>query len=169
MLIVRRRAATALAPDLVLELAFEDRRRTRLRTQAASGEEVALFLDRGSVLRHGERLQADDGRVLEIVAAHEALLEVETHDAAQLARAAYHLGNRHAVVEIGPARVRCPADPTLARMLETLGVSVHEIRAPFAPEPGAYAAGHTHGGHHRGVIHDRAAAHSHPEGHSHDR
>ncbi|GMV54613.1 MAG: hypothetical protein AMXMBFR6_04180 [Betaproteobacteria bacterium] len=132
------------AADSLL-LGYADRCKSRLRTRLASGEEAALFLPRGSVLRDGDRLRARDGRIVEVRAAPEALMEVGSAEALRLVRAAYHLGNRHVAVEIGPGRLRFVADPVLARMLVGLGFEVAEKRAPFQPEAGAYAGDHRHG------------------------
>src|SRR5258708_40151181 len=81
-----------------LELPFESRQKSRLRTRLVSGEEVALLLPRGEILRGGDLVTASDGRVIEIVSQAEKLLHVETRD---LARAAYHLGNRHVPIQVG--------------------------------------------------------------------
>ncbi len=136
-----------------LVLAFEARCKSRLRTRLESGEEVGLFLERGRVLRPGDRLAGNDGRIVEVVAAAEELLEATSDDPLALARAAYHLGNRHVAVEIGPGRLRFARDHVLGDMVLGLGLPVAAIVAPFAPESGAYGA---HGGH------------AHPHGHSAD-
>jgi len=132
-----------------LVLSFDARSKSRLRTRLASGEEVGLFLERGRVLRGGDRLLANDGRVIEVVAADEALLEGRSTDPLLLARAAYHLGNRHVAVQVGfdaEARwLRFAADHVLRDMLLGLGLPVTEIVTPFEPEAGAYS-GHSHGG-----------------------
>ena len=142
MLIVQKRIAPQATFDAELVLPFELRQKSRLRTTVAGGEEIGLFLERGTVLRDGECLQADDGRVVGIVAADEDLFEVRCADADALARAAYHLGNRHTPVQIGAAWLRIAADDVLAGMLRGLGAKVTPMRAPFEPEAGAYAAGH---------------------------
>jgi urease accessory protein len=157
MLIVRRRSAKTEHTDLELVLTFELRRKSRLRTALQSGEEVGLFLDRGAVLRGGDCLIADDGRIVRVVAAPEAVMELRSSDPASLARAAYHLGNRHCPVEIGANSIRFPADRVLAEMLLAMGFEVAAISAPFEPEAGAYAAGHHHHSgeaKHAGIIHD---------------
>ena len=159
MLIVERRIATQPHADAELVLPFEERRKARQRTRLASGEEIALFLDRGTVLRGGDCLAVEDGRVVRVVAAQEALMEVRTGDAELLARAAYHLGNRHCAVEIRVGAVRFPADRVLAEMLLAIGLEATPISAPFEPEAGAYAAGHDHHSgeaKHAGIIHDFA-------------
>jgi urease accessory protein len=157
MLIVRQRSAKPEHTDLELVLTFELRRKSRLRTALRSGEEIGLFLDRGAMLRGGDCLIADDGRIVRVVAAPEAVMELRSSDPARLARAAYHLGNRHCPVEIGANWIRFPADRVLAEMLLVMGFEVTAISAPFEPEAGAYAAGnhhHSSEAKHAGIIHD---------------
>jgi len=158
MLIARARIAPQAHFDAELALPFEARQKSRLRTALASGEEIGLFLERGTVLRGGDCLAGDDGRVVRVVAADEDLYEVRCSDADALARAAYHLGNRHTPVQIGAGWLRLAADPVLAEMLRGLGASVRSLRAPFEPEAGAYASGHAHASNakHAGIIHDFA-------------
>src|SRR5712692_5108427 len=122
-----------------LRLSFEARQKTRLRTRLVSGEEVALMLPRGEVLRGGDLVSASDGRIIEVVAEPERLLHIECASPQQFARAAYHLGNRHVPLEAGDGYLRIAADHVLADMLKKLGAAVSEIDAPFEPEAGAYA------------------------------
>lgn len=141
--------------DLRLELPFQLRSKSRLRTALASGEEVGLFLERGSVLRGGELLLAEDGRVVEIVAANETVSMARSEDPRQLLRAAYHLGNRHVALQIGPGWLRYLHDHVLDDMVRGLGLTVSVEDAPFEPEAGAYGQGahammHGHGHHHHG-------------------
>jgi urease accessory protein len=159
MLTVRQRCEPSAAHDAELVLPFESRAKSRLRTALTSGEEVGLFLEPGTVLRGGDGLLADDGRVIRVVAAAESVMQVECADARQLARAAYHLGNRHVAVEVGEGWLRLGADHVLGHMLEGLGLAVRELAAPFEPEPGAYGGGHRHGDepHHHGVIHEHGS------------
>jgi urease accessory protein len=133
---------TAPAGELVLD--FDARTKSRLRTHLASGEEIGLFLPRGTILRGGDRLLAKDGRVIEVVAAPEALVEAQCTNAYELARTAYHLGNRHVAVQVCEAALRIQRDHVLEHMLEGLGATLTHIEAPFEPEAGAYAAGHQH-------------------------
>ena len=158
MLIARSRAPDgAAAPSLELVLTFEQRSRSRLHATLVDGDAIGLDLPRGTVLRGGDRLVADDGRVVAVQAADEDVMDAHCDDAARLARVAYHLGNRHAAVEVGAGFVRFLADPVLATMATRLGAHVVERSAPFEPEAGAYAAGHhAHSGEarHAGVIHD---------------
>jgi urease accessory protein len=160
MLIVQKRIPPRTAFDAELVLPFEVRQKSRLRTAVEGGEEIALFLPRGTVLRDGDCLQADDGRVVRVRAAEENLLEARCADPDSLARAAYHLGNRHTPVQVGEGWLRLAADDVLAGMLRGLGATVTPLRAPFEPEAGAYAAGHhAHSSEakHAGIIHDFAA------------
>lgn len=132
-------------------LAYDERKRSRLRVTLASGADAGIFLERGDHLHGGDHLIAEDGTlVVEIVAAPEKLLEASAETPLLFARAAYHLGNRHVPVQIIPAaglggRLRFQTDHVLGEMVRGLGCSVAEILAPFEPESGAYGA---HGGHH---------------------
>lgn len=145
MLVIERRYEGPEPPTERLVLPFELRCRSRLRTRLESGEEAGLFLEPGTVLRSGDRLLGNDGRVVEVVAAPERLMEARGEDPAQLARLAYHLGNRHVAVEVGPQWLRFAADAVLEQMLVGLGARVTEVVAPFEPEGGAYRHGHGHG------------------------
>ncbi len=158
MLVIEQRAATDTIATAWLALPFESRCKSRLRAKLESGEEAGLFLPRGTVLRGGDRLLGNDGRIVEIVSAAEKLIEARSDDPLLLARAAYHLGNRHVAVELRKGRLRLAADHVLAEMVRGLGLPVAEIVAPFEPESGAYGA---HGAH--------TGGHSHaPQGHSAD-
>ena len=129
MLVIQRRVEPPLHADAELPLPFELRQKSRLRTKLATGEEVGLFLDRGAILRGGDCLEAQDGRIVRVVAAPEALMEVANGDARALARAAYHLGNRHTPVEVGEGRLRFAADHVLAEMLRGLGLAFQASRS----------------------------------------
>jgi len=128
----------------LLVLPYDQRERCRFRAHLASGEEVALFLARGTVLRDGELLTGEGGRVVRVVAAPEPTYMVRCVDATMLARCAYHLGNRHTQVQIGQGWLRIRIDPVLKEMVEGLGAQVDQELAKFEPEQGAYAGGHGH-------------------------
>ena len=136
--------ATAGEPCTSLELPFDLRQKSRFRATLASGEEASVVLPRGEILRGGDRLATRDGRIVEVVSKSESLLHIECDSPHALARAAYHLGNRHVPVQVGAGWLRIAADHVLARMLAGLGARVAAIEAPFEPEAGAYA-GHSHG------------------------
>ena len=117
-----------------LVLPFEERQKSRLRARLESGEEVAILRPRGSVLRGGDVVWSA-GRKFEVVAAPEKLLHIESDS---LARIAYHLGNRHVLVQVGEGFLRIAEDHVLEAMLLGLGARVTHIEAPFEPEAGAY-------------------------------
>jgi urease accessory protein len=144
MHVIERKAEPTAPVKAHLVLSFEARCKSRLRTRLLSGEEVGLFLERGTVLRGGDKLAANDGTIIEVVAAPEMLMEATTNDPLLLAKAAYHLGNRHVAVQLLPGRMRFAADHVLGEMVRGLGLPVAEIEAPFEPESGAYGA-HPHG------------------------
>jgi len=152
------------AESLTLTLTFQDRQRSRLRVALSSGEEAALLLPRGTVLRGGQRLRASDGRLVRVVAAPEEVSTARANAFEALARGAYHLGNRHVPVQVGAGFVRYLRDHVLDAMVAEHGLQVIHELAPFEPESGAYGR-HTHGPghHHHGHAHDdegeRALAH----------
>ena len=127
-----------------LVLPFDLRIRSRLRTRLVSGEEAVLRTERGAVLRGGDCLKSEDGRVVRVSAAPEKVMHATCADQFELTRAAYHLGNRHVPVEIGDGYLRIAADHVLGDMLLGLGAKVGELEAPFEPESGAYGGGHGH-------------------------
>lgn len=137
-------AACAVEVSDRLVLAFDERCRSRGLVRLESGEEVGMALARGEVLRGGDLVVASDGRVVEVVAPPEPLLHADCDSPEALARAAYHLGNRHVPVQVGSGWLRLGADHVLARMLEGLGARVTAIDAPFEPEAGAYGGHHGH-------------------------
>lgn len=151
--------------DVRLVLPFDLRQKSRLLATLDSGEEIGLTLPRGTVLRGGDRLQASDGRVVEVVAAPEQVSVVHSSDPRQLARAAYHLGNRHVAVQVTASSIRYLHDHVLDDMLRGLGLVVEGATLPFEPEAGAYAQSHAHG---HGHDHDHDhGAHAHHHGHRH--
>lgn len=128
-----------------LVLPYEMRENSRLRTALASGEEVAIFTARGTILRNSDLLKSDDGRVVQIIAAHEPTYRVTCETPFDLLRCAFHLGNRHTQTQVGEAFLRIHKDGVLKQMLEGLGANIVEEDAQFEPESGAYGSG---GGHH---------------------
>jgi urease accessory protein len=143
MLTLTQRLTDKRPPDAQLVLPFELRQKTRLRTALSTGEEVGLNLERGYILRGGDLLLASDGRVVEVAAALENVSVVVGIDPLQLARAAYHLGNRHVSVQIGAGWLRYLRDHVLDDMVRGLGLPVTHDTLPFEPEAGAYS-GHSH-------------------------
>jgi urease accessory protein len=139
-----------------LTLPFELRQKSRLVARLDAGGEIFLSLPRGRVLRNGALLQASDGFVIEVRSAPETLSCVESASASLLARAAYHLGNRHVPLQIEGARLSYEHDHVLDDMLHGLGLHPQVVQAPFEPEAGAYAHGseHHHQDHHHHHHHD---------------
>lgn len=134
---IRRDVAT---DDAVL-LGYEERYRRRgvLRTEA--GEEIMLDLAAAAELRDGDALALEDGRSIAVRAAAEPLTEVRGEN---LARLAWHIGNRHTPCQIASDRLLIQRDHVLEDMLRGLGATVAPIEAPFTPEGGAYGHGRTH-------------------------
>jgi urease accessory protein len=147
MLVIEKFAEPKAVATERLELTFDTRCKSRLRTQLASGEECGLFLERGTVLRGGDKLLSNDGRIVEVIAAPEKLMEAVSGDPLLLAKAAYHLGNRHVAVHMLPGKLRLTADHVLGEMVRGLALKVSEIEAPFEPESGAYGHAGAHGSH----------------------
>ena len=158
MLILTKLAAVDSPWDKELSLPFDLRKKSRFKKTLDDGEEVGVFLDRGTILSDGDCLLSEDGRIVLIKASPEQLLHVTQGSAKSLTHLAYHLGNRHVSIEIGGRYIRLAADDVLRHMVEGLGGEVSEINAPFHPEKGAYGGGHSHGSEHgkgRGpVIHE---------------
>lgn len=155
------------ADTIVLE--FDDRHRRRMAMTATRGLEFLLDLAEVIALRSGDALALEDGRLIEVIAAAEPLVEIRARDAMHLVRIAWHLGNRHLPTQITAKGLRIRRDHVIEEMVRGLGARVIEIEAPFDPEGGAYATapqgGHVHDhDHHDHDHHD----HRHHHGHRHD-
>lgn len=129
----------------VLRLPFDTRQKSRFRGRLTDGTEVGVMLERGQILRHGDCLVGDQGRVVRVEAAPETVSTVRAGDATLLARVCYHLGNRHVPLEIGAGYARYRHDHVLDGMVRGLGLEPVAEEAPFEPEAGAYGGGHGHG------------------------
>ncbi len=133
-------------------LDFDERFRRRVLLRTTDGVDVHLDFANAVRLRDGDGLSLEDGSVIRVVAKPEALLEITASTPQDLARLAWHLGNRHLPVQFCGERIRIRADHVIAGMVSGLGGDITELRAPFDPEAGAYASagehhrgGHTHG------------------------
>jgi urease accessory protein len=164
------------APADTVVLDFDDRHRRRMAMTGTRGFEFLLDLENAVALRGGDALVLEDGRLIEVVAAAEPLLEIRGRDPSHLVRLAWHLGNRHLPTQIMAKGLRIRRDHVIEAMVKGLGARVIEIEAPFDPEGGAYA-GHAHADedaahHHAGHAHDHAAHdhghHRHGDHHHHD-
>lgn len=142
----------------------EARWRRRIAMTSDRGHPFLLDLPEAAYFEHGDALELSDGTLIKVIAAQEDLLEIHAHDVRQLARIAWHIGNRHTPAEITSAAIYIKPDHVLAEMVEGLGGHVHTVRRPFEPEGGAYGskgplqAGHHH---HGGHSHDAHGAHHH--------
>jgi len=131
-------------PSVQLTLPFEKRQKSRLRVSLDNKEEAFLVLQRGTVLRSGDLLRADNGLIIEVRAAIEEVATVSTEDTVLFARACYHLGNRHVPLQVGDGWLRLQRDHVLEDMVRSLGLDVCHEHAPFEPEGGAYRSHHSH-------------------------
>jgi urease accessory protein len=153
-----------LAPALLkraatVELDWDVRQKSRFDATDSQGRQLAVFLPRGTVVRGGDVLVAEDGSLIRVIAAPQPVMVVthcgEHGTPFDIVRAAYHLGNRHVPLELKPDHLKFEPDHVLADMLRNMHLIVQEANAPFEPEGGAYSAqGHS--------------AHSHDHGHGHD-
>jgi urease accessory protein len=154
---------TQSAADTVV-LDFDDRHRRRMAMTGTRGLEFLLDLENAVALRGGDALVLEDGRLIEVVAAAEPLVEIRGADPLHLVRVAWHLGNRHLPTQIMPKGLRIRRDHVIEAMVKGLGARIIEIEAPFDPEGGAYASSHAHAS----EAHAHAQAHSsHAHAHAH--
>jgi urease accessory protein len=159
---VTEKLSSPTTAQATLTLPFELRQKSRLRAVLDNGEEVGLMLPRGEVLRGGDCLRAENGWVIELKAADEAVSTITCSDALLMQKACYHLGNRHVALEISRFGLRYLQDHVLDEMVDSLGLEVTHESAPFEPESGAYQQhSHSHS-------HTHANGHSHSHGHHHD-
>jgi urease accessory protein len=143
------------SPDATVTLARDLREKSRLKVTLDDGREAGLFFEKGTSFQDGDLIISDDGAILvEIKAADETVSSVICDDLLQLARACYHLGNRHIPLQIDKGILRYQHDHVLDDMVRGFGLEVKVEQAPFEPESGAYSGG----GHHH---------HSHDDHHSH--
>jgi urease accessory protein len=164
-------AAALLKRAPTIELDWDLRQKSRFATTDSSGRELGIFLPRGTVVRGGDVLVAEDGSLIRVIAAPQAVLVITTcaqHGTPfDLTRAAYHLGNRHVPIELKPDHLKIEPDHVLADMLRAMHLNVTEAQAAFEPEGGAYAqGGHAHG-HDHDHGHEHGHAHEHKHGHEH--
>ena len=132
------------AAATTVTLSYDQRSRSRQKVELDNGESAGLFLPRGVALRRGQRLVADSGEVVEVRAADETVSTVHVSESLAMARACYHLGNRHVALQIEDGFIRYQHDHVLDDMVRGLGLEVVVEQAPFEPEAGAYDSG-SHG------------------------
>ena len=176
-----------LAPVLVkrastVELDWDIRQKSRFDCTDSLGRQLGVFLPRGTLVRGGDVLLAEDGSMVKVVAAPQAVLRITactSHGTAfDLTRAAYHLGNRHVPIELKPDHLKIEPDHVLADMLRAMHLIVNEVEEAFEPEGGAYSTGgHSHGHEHVAApapagkavhVHGPDCNHGHDHDHGHD-
>lgn len=161
-----------LAPVLLkrasqVELDWDVRQKSRFDATDSQGRTLGVFLPRGTLVRGGDVLVAEDGSMVRVVAAPQPVLVItpcaEHGTPFDLVRAAYHLGNRHVQIELQPDHLKIEPDHVLADMLRAMHLTVRDAAVAFEPEGGAYAAG-GHGGHgHAHQGHEHGHDHAHGE------
>jgi urease accessory protein len=156
-----------LAPVLLkrastVELDWDIRQKSRFDAVDSSGRQLGVFLPRGTLVRGGDVLVAEDGSLVKVIARAQQVLVITIKQGYgtpfDLIRAAYHLGNRHVPIELKPDHLKIEPDHVLAEMLRAMHLIVTEVETTFEPEGGAYSAQpHNHGNH----------SHTHEGSHSH--
>ena len=159
-------AAVLVKRASTIELDWDTRQKSRFDVTDSRGRQLGVFLPRGTVVRGGDVLVAEDGSMVNVLAARQAVLRITTcpsHGSPfDLTRAAYHLGNRHVPIELKPDHLKIEPDHVLADMLRAMHLIVNAVEEAFEPENGAYAAGgHAHKEHRPANGHGHAHAHSH--------
>lgn len=159
-------AAPLLRRASSVELDWDVRQKSRFAATDSRARALGVFLPRGTLVRGGDVLVAEDGSLIRVIAAPQPVLVI-TPCAAHgvpfdLTRAAYHLGNRHVPIELRPDRLLIEPDHVLADMLRAMHLTVHAAQLPFEPEGGAYGASHGPSDTHR-----HAHSHEHPHAHAH--
>ncbi|MDP3357252.1 MAG: urease accessory protein UreE [Polaromonas sp.] len=152
--VLLKRAAT-------VELDWDIRQKSRFEATDSLGRQLGIFLPRGTLVRGGDVLVAEDGSLVKVIAAPQTVLRITactSHGSPfDLTRAAYHLGNRHVPIELKPDHLKIEPDHVLAEMLRSMHLIVNQVDEAFEPEGGAYSAG----GHGHGHAHDGGHAHAH--------
>jgi urease accessory protein len=161
-------ASVLLKRATTIELDWDVRQKSRFDATDSQGRALGVFLPRGTAVRGGDVLLAEDGSMVRVQAAPQPVLRI-THCSAHgtpfdLIRAAYHLSNRHVPIELQPDHLKIEPDHVLAEMLQRMHLIVAEVNEPFEPESGAYAA---HGGHDHSHGHSHGHNHNHDHGHAH--
>ncbi|WP_096662969.1 urease accessory protein UreE [Polaromonas sp. AET17H-212] len=169
--VLHKRAAT-------VELDWDIRQKSRFEATDSLGRQLGIFLPRGTLVRGGDVLVAEDGSMVKVIAAPQTVLRITacpTHGSPfDLTRAAYHLGNRHVPIELKPDHLKIEPDHVLADMLRSMHLIVNEVSESFEPEGGAYTAGgHGHAHSHAPAaapaphVHGPDCSHGHDHGHEH--
>lgn len=144
-------------PQYRAALSFHERTKGRLRITTEDGIDAGIQIERGQILNHGQLIANENGEILEVLAKNESVSVATTDSPLLFARACYHVGNRHAEVQIGDQQLVYLHDHVMDEMLRQLGLDVSAQQLPFQPENGAYSAG----GHSHSHSHDHDHHHEH--------
>lgn len=173
--VIRRADLAARLASDTITLDRQARYRRRIAMTTDRGQAFLLDLTEATYLASGDALELSNGALVSVVAAPEDLLEVHTPNSLELARIAWHLGNRHTPAEVTAQAIYIQPDHVLEEMVLRLGAHVHRVRRPFEPEGGAYGGnGPLHKGHHHGVSghhhhhHGEGTEHAHELAHQHE-
>ncbi|EES0567358.1 TPA: urease accessory protein UreE [Escherichia coli] len=154
MLYLTRRVETPAQTTASVTLPVDMRVKSRIKVTLNDGRQAGLLLPRGLLLRDGDILSNENGdEFIKVIAADEAVSVVRCADPFMLAKACWHLGNRHVPLQIMPGELRYHHDHVLDDMLRQFGLDVDFAHLPFEPEAGAYAS--------------KSHAHNHDQQHSH--
>ncbi|EEC9178059.1 urease accessory protein UreE [Escherichia coli] len=154
MLYLTRRVETPAQTTASVTLPVDMRVKSRIKATLNDGRQAGLLLPRGLLLRDGDILSNENGdEFIKVIAADEAVSVVRCADPFMLAKACWHLGNRHVPLQIMPGELRYHHDHVLDDMLRQFGLDVDFAHLPFEPEAGAYAS--------------KSHAHNHDQEHSH--
>ena len=164
-------SAVLLKRASVVVLDWDTRQKSRFDTEDSIGRQLGVFLPRGTAVRGGDVLVAEDGSLVKVIAQPQAVMRItpcaDHGSPFDLVRAAYHLGNRHVQIELTPEHLQIEPDHVLGEMLRMMHLDVIEQLAPFEPEGGAYANHAAHAGHAHDHGHQHGHAHAHDHGHEH--
>jgi urease accessory protein len=174
-----RGASGGAEPDEIADtllLKFDDRRRQQGFVFGGKGTCIEFDFPEPPRLQTDDLLVLDDGRIVEVVADIEPLIELRARDLTQdfgaVARLLVALGNRHIPVQILASRIRLQKHPEAEALVAAHGLKGAELTAPFEPDEAAqpvheheHAHGDGHGHHHHHGDaqgrHDRADGHDH--------
>jgi len=165
-------SAVLLKRAAAVVLDWDTRQKSRFDTDDSQGRQLGVFLPRGTVVRGGDVLVAEDGSLIKVIAQPQPVMRItpcaDHGSPFDLVRAAYHLGNRHVQIELTPEHLQIEPDHVLAEMLKMMHLDVAELLASFEPEGGAYSAHAGHAVHEHGHHgHDTHAKHGHDPDHGH--
>jgi urease accessory protein len=173
--ILRKAAVKADRVTDTVTLDHEGRNRRRIALKGDAGLDFLLDLDKATVLNDGDAVKLEDGRLVQVKAAPQRLLEVRAENPLRLLKVAYHVGNRHTPAEVTADAIYIEDDHVLAEMVRGQGCTATVVMRPFHPERGAYehdcghdhSHGHGHGHHHHDHSHHDHGHHGHDHAHDH--